>query len=281
MKLALQLHPARVDDELLASSVLPVLDRVGCEYYQLPRNHSGAVKLQPDTDLICSLGGDGTFLHGSRVAIHHGLPIFGVRVGRLGFLCNTKLKDLGATVTAIMEGRMPLEERHVLHGRILSGGKVTYEQLALNDIVLQRKQTDKLRDFKAQANGRLIANYRGDGILLGTPLGSTAYNMSAGGPLVHPSLEVILLTPICAHSLFTKPLVLPLSDRIEISGSGGITPMTVSYDGEFQHPLNDGDTLEVTGYDIALKVFRPAEYDFFAVLREKFQHGYVYGGEDD
>jgi len=281
MKLALQIHPTRITEETLRTRVYPVFEKLGCTYFVLPRNHDGSVELEPGTDLICSLGGDGTFLHGSRLAIKHGIPIIGVRAGRLGFLCSTKLSDLFETVADIKTGRMPMEDRYLLHGRIVRDGKVVYEQMALNDIVVSRKQTDKLRDFEAYTNGKLIANYRGDGMLIGTPLGSTAYNMSAGGPLVHPSLEVILVTPICAHSLFTKPLVLPQDDMVEITSAGGSAPLMVSFDGEFQQPLADGDRVQVTGHDVSLQLYRPTEYNFFEVLREKFQHGYIYGGEDD
>ena len=281
MKLALQIHPTRINDVTLAERVFPVFEKLECDYTVLPRSHDGKIDLEPGTDLICSLGGDGTFLHGSRVAIRHGIPIIGVRAGRLGFLCSTKLSDLYQTIAEIKAGRMPLEERYLLRGRLIINGEVAYEQVALNEIVVSRKQTDKLRDFEAYTNGNLIANYRGDGILIGTPLGSTAYNMSAGGPLVHPSIEVILVTPICAHSLFTKPLVLPQDDMVEIVSRGGHAPLMVSFDGEFQQPMEDGDRVQVTGHDVSLKLYRPAEYDFFEVLREKFQFGYVYGGSDD
>jgi NAD+ kinase len=277
VKVALQIHPTRIGDEMLARDVYPVLAELGCAHYQLPRRHQGAVELEPGTELILALGGDGTFLHGARVAALHEVPIFGVIVGRLGFLCSATLEDMGEALAAIVAGRMPLQERHVLSGQVLAGGEARCEEVALNDIVVFRAETEKLRDFEAYDNGELIARYRADGIILATALGSTAYNMSAGGPLVHPSMELIVLTPICAHSLFTKPLVLPPNDRIEIVGRENSYPLTVSFDGSSLWKLEEGDRVVASSFGKRLKIYRPERYDFYQVLRHKFQHGYVYG----
>jgi NAD+ kinase len=281
VKVALQVHPTRISDELIAEKVRPVLSRQGFSSYVLQRKHDSAVELEQQTQLILTIGGDGTFLHGAHVALRHGVPIIGVKVGRLGFLCSATLDDLEETIARIKGGSMPLEERHVLHGCVLNAGEIKYQQIALNDIVLFRSETDKLRDLKAYDNGNLIAHYRADGVILSTALGSTAYNMSAGGPLVHPSMEVIVLTPICAHSLFTKPLVLPPGNEIKIVAQSGSYPLTVSFDGEFHSALNDGDQLAASSFRDSLIIYRPENYDFYQVLRQKFQHGYVYGEDAD
>lgn len=277
MSIALQVHPSRITDEMLSERIFPALDGLGLEHYVLPRNHDDTVALEPDTDYILALGGDGTFLHGARLAVRHDVPIIGVMVGRLGFLCGTTLEAMGSSVADIQNGQMPVELHHVLNGRIVNGDETRYEQVALNDVVVFRSDTEKLRDLQAYDNGELIAHYRADGIILATALGSTAYTMSAGGPLVHPSLELIILTPICAHSLFTKPLVLPPGHQIEIVGEESSYPLTVSFDGNFLYPLHDGDKLVVSSDDRKLKIYRPTEYDFYEVLQRKFQHGYVYG----
>lgn len=281
MKIALQIHPTRISEELLSERVYPILQRLECESYSLPRKHDGSVELAADTDLVLTLGGDGTFLHGARVALLHGVPIIGVKVGRLGFLCSFELTDLDKALTDVLAGSMPVEQRHVLHGEIINGNERGGVHIALNDIVVFRSEMDTLRDLTAYDNGQLIASYRADGVILSTALGSTAYNMSAGGPLVHPSMDLIILTPICAHSLFTKPLVLPPHDRIEIVGAAGSHPLTVSFDGEYHSTLTAGDRLVVSSFETALKLYRPESYDFFEVLRQKFQHGYVYGDSDE
>lgn len=281
MKVALQVHPTRISDEMLAKRVHPVLAGLGYRSYTLERRHGADIGLEPGTQFVLTIGGDGTFLHGARVAIHHGVPIIGVKVGRLGFLCNATLDDLEETVAQIKDGSMPLEERHVLYGRIMNGDTLRYEQLALNDIVVFRSETDKLRDLKAYDSGQLIAHYRADGVILSTALGSTAYNMSAGGPLVHPSMDVTVLTPICAHSLFTKPLVLPPRNEVKIVGQAGSYPLTASFDGELDCRLTDGDYLVASSFRDSLKIYRPHRYDFYQVLRQKFQHGYVYDDDAD
>ena len=280
MKLALQIHPTRISDELLADRINPVLNKLALESYLLPRRHDGNVELQEGTAAIVALGGDGTFLHGARVAAINDLPIIGVNIGRLGFLCSAEISDLFEVLADIKHGRMPLEERHVLQGEVRYEKQVKFSQVALNDIVIYRSEFDTLRDLEAYDNGQLIAHYRADGIIMATALGSTAYNMSAGGPLVHPSLEVAILTPICAHSLLTKPLVLSPKNTITISAHASSCPMTVSFDGEVHGKLEIGDELVVSSYHNKLKLYRPERYDFYEVLREKFQHGYVFKDED-
>jgi NAD+ kinase len=280
VKIALQLHPTRVSNELLDTQVRPVLDQLSLTHYALPRRHAGDVKLQPGTDLIMVLGGDGTFLYGARVAAKYGLPVLGVMVGRVGFLCGVALENLRPALSAIQSGSLPVEERITLHGQVIGKAEERFSQIAVNDIVLFRSGTEKIRDYAARDNGKLIARYRADGIILASPTGSTAYTMAAGGPLVHPSLDVIIMTPVCAHSMFTKPLVLPSHHSIEITARASSYPLTVSFDGAYLQELQPGDRLEVTRSETPLRVYRPEDYDFYQVLRQKFQHGYLYGGED-
>jgi len=280
MKLALQLHPKRVTDELLEQRVFPVLDELGCQYYVLPRRHQGDVRIEAGTDLILVLGGDGTFLYGARLAVEHSLPILGVMVGRVGFLCSVVLDELEDALRAVKLGEMPLEERYALDGAIVSPEGVRAEHIAVNDVVVFRTGMEKIRDFTAHDNGTLIARYRADGIILASATGTTAYTMAAGGPLVHPSLNVIVMTPVCAHSMFTKPLILPPDHGVEITARSESYPMTVSFDGAYVHELHKGDKLTVRTHTTPLRVYRPEQYDFFLVLRQKFQHGYLYGVED-
>jgi NAD+ kinase len=280
VKVALQIHPTRIADELLAQEVYPHLEELSLERVLLPRDPEAPVDLPPDTDFILTLGGDGTFLTGARLATRHGLPILGAMVGRLGFLCTVTLDDLGAALRKICDGTMLIQERCVLLGRIIAGSEVKRSEIAVNDVVVHRVMTDNIRDLTAHHSGQLIAQYRADGILLSTAAGSTAYNMAAGGPLVHPELDLVMLTPICAHSLFTKPLVLPAREEIEIAGLAGSYPLAATFDGALRELMEDGDRLEVTSLPDRLKFYRPAEYDFYEVLRQKFQHGYVYGAED-
>jgi NAD+ kinase len=279
VKLALQIHPTRIDDGMLEKSVYPVLDKLDYEYYELPRNFEQPEEWQDGTEFILAIGGDGTFLHGATRATNRGVPIIGVMVGRLGFLCSARLNNLFETIADIKHGRMPIESRHVLEGRITKDGEQVYHQIALNDIVISRTDTDKLRDLHAYVNDQQVAHYRADGIILSSALGSTAYNMSAGGPLVHPSLELFLMTPICAHSLFTKPLVLPPDFHIDVYASADSYPLSVSFDGSHRQKLTGNEHVAVCSHAKKLQLFRPSNYDFFDVLQQKFQHGYIYNDD--
>jgi NAD+ kinase len=282
LKVALQVHPTRVTDSMLRREVYPVLREHGCEWQLLPRIYQGLVNVDDDVHFVLVIGGDGTFLTGARVAARLQLPVIGIGSGRLGFLCSAELSELPEVLATISAGKMPVELRHVLRGRVLNEhGEEKLNRLAVNDVVLSRTRSDKIRDFHASHDGKLIANYRADGIILSSALGSTAYTLSAGGPLVHPELDVIILTPICAHSLFTKPLVLPPDRPVEIIASPASYPLGVTMDGIARREMERGERLEVTVDPHPLKVYRPHAYDFYAVLREKFQHGYIYGDEPE
>lgn len=263
---------------MLRREVYPVLRDHGYEWQLLPRIFQGIVNVEPDVDFVLVIGGDGTFLTGARVAGRVKLPVLGVMHGRVGFLCNAELAELPQLLDDITAGTMPVEERYILRGRVIGAdGEEKMNRLAVNDVVVSRAKTDKIRDFHALHDGQLIANYRADGIILSSALGSTAYTLSAGGPLVHPALDAIVLTPICAHSLFTKPLVLPPDKPVEISATPQSYPLSVTLDGLHRRDMERGDRLVITVSEDPLRVYRPAGYDFYAVLREKFQHGYVYG----
>ncbi|MCH7472788.1 NAD(+)/NADH kinase [bacterium] len=280
MRILLLLHPTRITESILTDEVYPVLDKLAFKYQVVRRGQEELSSIAPNTDFIVVLGGDGTFLAGARLATVHRLPILGVMVGRLGFLCTVTLAGMGEALAAIQAGKMQLEERYVLFGKVVAEPVVKYEGIAVKDIVVSKVETDKIRDFTAKQNGKLIAQYRADGIILASPSGSTAYTLAAGGPLVHPGLDLVILTPICAHSLFTKPLVIPANENVEIAGKEASYPLGVSFDGVTQYIMEPGDKLIVSSHRDHLRVYRPAEYDFYQVLRQKFQHGYVYGGDD-
>jgi NAD+ kinase len=281
MKVTLLVHPTRISDEMLAKDVLPGLDRMGITYEVIRRVATDEYVVSADSDMILVLGGDGTFLAGARLAVRHGLPILGIMVGRLGFLCMVPLSDMYNALQLIADGRMHREQRSILAGRICGADGTVRESLAINDIVVSKSDTEKIRDIVARQNELLVAQYRVDGIILSSATGSTAYNLSAGGPLVHPSLSVIILTPICAHSLFTKPLVLPPEQEVEIEALPSSYPLSVSFDGMVRMEMDEGDSLKVMSHPTRLSIYSPVEYDFYDVLRQKFQHGYMFGGGDD
>lgn len=280
MKVLIYTHPSRVSPAMLEQEVAPLLNDLGWSYGVMRRDLEQEQAIPQDTDLVLVLGGDGTFLAGARLASARGVPILGVMVGRLGFLCMLPFSQLGQALLDVSRGEMPLDTRCVLEGRIMSLAGERYRLTALNDIVVSKTDVEKIRDIVAHHRGSMIAHYRADGLIIASPTGSTAYTLSAGGPLVHPSVKLMLLTPICAHSLFTKPLVLPPDDQIEVSALQGSYPLAVTYDGVVRYKMEAGERLEVRVSDQSLRIYTPATYDFYQVLRQKFQHGYVYGDEE-
>jgi len=280
MKAVLQLHPTRITDQMLEQRIIPVLKTLGWRWQILPRRHGPDVDVDGDADLILVLGGDGTFLAGARLAAKFHIPILGVQVGRVSFLCSVPVDNIAQALKDVERGVMLLEERSVLRGRIAADAAMVQEGIAVNDIVVFRSQTERIRDFTAYYGSKLIASYRADGIILSTATGSTAYTLAAGGPLVHPTLDLLILTPICAHSLFTKPLILPPREEVEIVAQRSSYPLDVIFDGATRITLHPGDHLYVRADPDSLHVYRPSDYDFYSVLRQKFQHGYLYGAED-
>ena len=280
MKAALQLHPSKVTRRYLEKKVYPALIENEINHYLLPKRHDGEVELESGTDLIIVIGGDGTFLSGAKIAVKYDIPVVGVMTGRLGFLCNVAIAEFAEVIGRIAKGEMPVETRTLLKGVVHSENAEDISHLAVNDVVVYRTGSHRIREFVATDNNKLIARYRGDGIIISSSTGSTAYTLAAGGPLLHPQLDALVLSPICAHSLFTKPLVLPPDNRISIRGAKGSYPLMVSFDGGKRIKLLSGDSISVVAYNSRLKIYKPNDDDFYEVLREKFQHGYLYGGED-
>jgi len=165
----------------------------------------------------------------------------------------------------------------MIEGEIRSLSGESRTELALNDIVVSKLEIEKIRDIIVHHNEQQIAHYSADGLIFSSPTGSTAYTLSAGGPLVHPGLHAIILTPICAHSLFTKPLLVPPEDELTVTGMPGSYPLAVTYDGTTILRMQTGDTLIIRTHEKTLRMYTPPEYDFYSVLRQKFQHGYMFG----
>ena len=156
MKAALQLHRSRITDEMLEDTIFPVLRRLGMDYEVLPRFSEEDTTISDDTDMLLVLGGDGTFLTAARLATLYQLPVLGVMVGRLGFLSSVDLPGMESALQNILDGDMPIEERCVLRGKVYAGAELQYEGIAVNDIVVLRHEDDKIREFRARHNGKLL-----------------------------------------------------------------------------------------------------------------------------
>ena len=225
-------------------------------------------------DVLAVLGGDGTFLYGASLVADHGVPIFGVNLGSLGFITPYARSETSAAFGDLLAGRLPVEERIRLAVTIRSVlGQATNipTRSAVNDAVLTQRSLARLLDLEARLDGAMVATYKADGLIVSTPTGSTAYTLAAGGPILTPDVQAMVLTPICPHTLTHRPLVFRPDSRLEIrNASDG--PVTLTIDGQWGHELASGASIEVRRAAQPLRVYRSPR-GFFGILREKLSWG--------
>jgi len=233
-----------------------------------------ATDLGAAIDVLAVLGGDGTFLYGASLVADHGVPLFGVNLGSLGFITPYARSEAAAAVEDLVAGRLPVEERIRLAVTIRSvlGQPIGVPtRSAVNDAVLTQRSIARLLDLEARLDGAEIATYKADGLIVSTPTGSTAYTLAAGGPVLTPDVQAMVMTPICPHTLTHRPLVFPPDARLEIrNASDG--PVTLTIDGQWGHELAGGASIEVRRAAQPLRVYRSPR-GFFGILREKLSWG--------
>ncbi|HTF36236.1 MAG TPA: NAD(+)/NADH kinase [Myxococcota bacterium] len=228
--------------------------------------------LAGQVDLVIVLGGDGTLLSVARAVSDRPVPILGVNLGTLGFLTEVTLDELFAALERVLAGEVRVEPRMRLDVRALRDGGELARFLALNDAVLTKADLARMIDLETRAGGSAVTTYHADGLIVATPTGSTAYSLSAGGPIVLPELEAFLLTPICPHTLTQRPLVLPHSSQIEICvRSRNEVQLTV--DGQEGIALREGDVVAVRRSDHPVRLIASPFRSRFEILREKFHWG--------
>jgi NAD+ kinase len=217
------------------------------------------------------LGGDGTFLLGASLVADHGVPLFGVNLGSLGFITHYARGEASAALEAAAQGQLPVEERMRLAVTIGGPGGAGETRYAVNDAVLSQPSLARLLDLEASLDGAAITSYKADGLIVATPTGSTAYTLAAGGPILSPDLQAIVLTPICPHTLTHRPLVVRPDARLRIRNvSGGTVKVTV--DGQWGHDLQDGEWISLRAADRPLRMFK-SPTPFFGILRQKLSWG--------
>jgi len=228
-----------------------------------------------DLDLLVALGGDGTLLHIAEQAARHSIPVTGINLGNLGFLTEYAKDETEHALENILAGRVVIENRLMLKTRVLRQGQPEQYRYALNDIVINKYTLDRLLHLATRAGEDYITTYKADGLIFSTPTGSTAYNLSAGGPLVHPGLATILVTPICPFMLSSRPLILPATMPItaEFESNGNAECAQVIVDGQPCWEMHDGDQLEVEPAEHPLKLIASSTRDYFTILRNKLHWG--------
>ncbi len=231
-----------------------------------------------DADLAIALGGDGTMLRVARDVAPRGIPLLGVNIGTLGFLSGTEAGDLKRCLDAVLAGRFAVEERSMLSAEVLRGGrKIFGSDQALNEVVIRCGEQARAITLSTRSGERFVADYFGDGLIIATPTGSTAYSLAASGPIIDPSLDVTLVAPICPHALTQRPLIvpahLPLTIRLGKRREGEVPRVLVSLDGRPGCDLKLGDEVRVRRAETPLRLLLPPGRSFFEVLRRKLKWG--------
>jgi NAD+ kinase len=245
----------------------------------IPNLPESATRLDPEemlksADLVIAVGGDGSMLTAARAAASANIPLVGVNRGRLGFLADVSPGDKLESLEHILAGNYDSEKRMLLRADIISKDGTTDCGSALNDIVIKRHQIGRMLDFQTSVDGHYVNTHGGDGFIVATPTGSTAYALSCGGPIVAPNLDAVVLTPICPHTLSDRPLVIPATSITEVAiAEGHADNAEVSCDGEVTGYLGTGQTLRVEAAAHRVELIHPSGYDYYEILRNKLYWG--------
>jgi len=227
-----------------------------------------------DVDLVVVLGGDGTLLGAARRIGRYGIPILGVNLGGLGFITEVSLTNLYKDIKEIVEGeRLPFENRLMLEARVFRMGEEKCVFSVLNDVVINKAALARIIDLSVSINDTFLTTFKADGLIISSPTGSTAYNLSAGGPILHPNLEALILTPICPFTLAHRPIILPDTSTIEITVGQNSEEVTLTFDGQVGFNFMHKDTLFVSKSNKKLKLIKSPSQDYFEILRTKLKWG--------
>ena len=224
-------------------------------------------------DLIVVLGGDGTMISAARMVADADVLVLGINYGSLGYLTEFRIEEMIPALEAIIRGecvadrRVMLDVKHIREDQTLATGRI------LNDVVINKAAIARIIEINVELNGLFVNSFRADGLIVSTPTGSTAYNLSAGGPIVFPSMNAVLLTPICPFTLTNRPIVVPDTAEIELRLENENEGVVLSLDGQTGYPMRAGDLVRIRKSKTALNLLRPANRNYFDVLRDKLKWG--------
>lgn len=231
------------------------------------------VRVLSGYDCILVLGGDGTLLNAASTVSHVDVPLFGINLGTVGFLTEGEVTNLAAIMERLLSDDFSIQERMMIRGSVRSGDNAVLRKRALNDIVISRAGFSRLIGLDVYVNGSFLNAYEGDGIIISTPTGSTGYNLSAGGPIVDPMAQLMIITPVCPHSLTSKSIVLPSDAEVSIAiakkRKTQETEAIVSFDGGNDLELSAGDILDICVSKRTTKLIKASDVNFYEILRNK------------
>jgi NAD+ kinase len=233
-----------------------------------------AAELGSHADLIVAIGGDGTMLFAAQLAVGRGIPVLGINRGRLGFLTDVSPEDIVATFDAVLDGRFETDVRDLLRATLSRGGAPAVSYLALNDVVVQRHESGRMVELETWIDGRFVNTHGGDGIVIASSTGSTAYALSCGGPIIHPALGAVVIAPISPHTLSDRPIVISRDSHIEVRlVARSATRAQVTCDGTLLGDLDVDSTLAIEPAAERITFLHPPGHDYFRLLRSKLHWG--------
>ena len=245
--------------------------------FKTERKQLSKAALPKAVDMILVLGGDGTLLAtANRIAqANVDIPILAVNFGSLGFLTEITLPELYPSLESVLAGTAGIDHRHMLRSLVHRQNKVLADRLTLNDVVITKGALASILDLSVSVRDQFVTRFKADGLIIASPTGSTAYNLAAGGPIVHPAVEALVLTPIAPHTLTNRPIVIPASSEIRVQPfvDGANQECFVNFDGQFGFKLEENDVVNVRQASRPLRVVRASARNYFTVLREKFKWG--------
>src|SRR4051794_37892913 len=236
---------------------------------RLPEKDIGTI-----ADLVIAIGGDGTLLFSASLVARHNVPLLGVNRGRLGFLTDVMPTDMFPCIDAALEGRLTLDKRPLLAACVYYADGRTAEALSLNDVVMQKLVTGRMLDFETHIDGSYVNTHAGDGIVVASPTGSTAYALSCGGPIIEPHLDVLVVAPICPHTLSDRPIVVSARSQIEVRLlERPDIRAQVTCDGTVLADMDPGDRLCIKAASETVTLLHPTGHDYYKLLRSKLHWG--------
>lgn len=279
-KIGIISKPGRAESLEILKGLLPRLRQKGHEIF-LDWDTSALLKtggytrteIASRADVVIVLGGDGTMLSVSRLVAERGIPILGVNLGTMGFITEVTRDEVFETTEAMLSGACVIEERLMLSAKILRGGEKIAEYTVLNDVVINKGALARIIDLETSINGVYVTIFRADGLIISTPTGSTGYSLSAGGPILYPTLDSIVITPICPHTLTNRPIVLPDDFRVEVTLRTLSEDVYLTLDGQVGFSLRLDDVIEINKSPFKTRLLIPCERDYFKVLRTKLKWG--------
>ena len=230
-------------------------------------------QLANKADVLLVLGGDGTMLTAARLAGERSIPILGVNMGGLGFLTEVRLEYLYPSLERVFANDFVLDERLMLQTHVQRHGETVARGVVLNDVVISKGTLARMIELKIAIQGRFVTNLRGDGLIVSSPTGSTAYSLSAGGPIINPAVHSLILTPICPHTLTHRPLIVPDNVEIDVTLTSKDDGAMATLDGQVGVAMTRGDTVEIKVSEHRTRLIRFPESGYYEVLREKLKWG--------